>query len=143
MDVEKILPFAGMLLTFLGGLFLEKRMRAANVAKAEAEAQRTLAEAEKIFAEADGEEARQMQDIIGAWRALYERTQERMTAIEAARETDRVQLAALQEQVKRLEQRVAYYRRIVDRLIKQITDHGLEPVVRPDEDENGGERWTN
>jgi hypothetical protein len=130
-DVEKLLPFAGMLFTFITGLLLERRMRDANAAKAEAEAKKILAEAEKVLAEADSEEAQTMASIIGAYKTLYDEMKGDNAAIRAEQDKQRQQLDhALAE--------LSWYRRGVDILIQQIRRLGVEPEWRPDLPRNGG-----
>lgn len=131
MEVEKLLPFLGMALTFLSGLFLERRMRAANAAKAEAEAKKILAEAEKTLAEADSEEAQTMAAIIGAYKTLFDLTKADNDAIRAEQEKARKQHEQVLEEL-------AWYRRGVDILIGQIRRLGVEPEWRPDMPRNGG-----
>jgi hypothetical protein len=130
-DVEKLLPFAGMLFTFITGLLLERRMRDANAAKAEAEAKKILAEAEKVLAEADSEEAQTMATIIGAYKTLFDETKADYAAVRAEQENQR-------RQYEQVLAELAWYRRGVEILIGQIRRLGVEPEWRPDLPRNGG-----
>lgn len=55
------------------------------------------------------------------------------------RRADQTRMNEMQVQLTAMGRQLKYYRDLVGKLVKQITDHGLEPVVRPDEEEaNGG-----
>jgi hypothetical protein len=133
-----LLPPLSLIAGWVGRLLMERRMRDATAMKTEAEAKVALASAEKTLADAGSVEAKVLADVIGIYRGLYEDTEKRLTALEAEREGDRKLIDALQEKVKMLETRLARYRTTVGQLVKQLQDHGLEPVVRPDEEINGG-----
>jgi hypothetical protein len=132
-----LLPFIVPILTLIGGMFLERRMREANVEKAEAEAeakraeaQKMLAEAEKLFAEADNEEAQGLAEIIGAWRTLYEQAQGRMAGIEAEQTKQRAEHERVLEELR-------WYRHGVSILIAQLRRLGVEPEWTPAQEKNG------
>lgn len=135
--IADILPFIVPILTFVGGLFLERRMREANAAKVEAEAvakraeaEKILAEAEKVLAEADNEEAHGLGEIITAWRALYETSQERMTAIEVEQTKTRTEYEKVRAELK-------WYRHGVSVLIRQMERLNIAPEWTPDMPHNG------
>lgn len=130
MDLEKITPFLGMLLTFLGGLFLEKRMRAANAAKTEAEAKKILAEAERTLAEADSQEAQTMAAVIGAYKTLFDVTKADNDAI-------RAEQARARQQHELVLAELAWYRRGVAILIRQMERLNIVPEWTPDMPRNG------
>jgi hypothetical protein len=113
-------------------------MRDATAMKTEAEAKLALAQAEKVLAESDSEASKVLLEVIGSLRTLNDKLEERVDEVEKERASDRAQMNALQEKVRLLETKLARYRRMVAELVKQLQDHGLEPVVRPDEEGNGG-----
>lgn len=139
MNFTDLIPLVVPLVTLLGGWFFGRKMEDARVKEKEAEAMKTLAEAEGLMATADAEENRVFIDVVAAWRTLFQdmtdqnqNMRERLSRIEAEQKDFNEKFVGLKNAYDKLWIDFQWYKYGVSVLIRQIRRLMEEPDWTPD-----------